>query len=345
MTQAFRGVNLGGWLVAERWMTPQLFEGVDGASEYALGRSLGREETRRRLAEHRATFITEADFAEIYRAGYDFVRLPVGYWLFDPAASEFVDGEAYVDQAFSWAARYGLRIVLDFHGLQGSQNGYDHSGREGKIDFFKRGNDHQALKTLEYMSQKYGRESSLMAIEVINEPKVGWFRSRQLVRYYSRAQQVVHAQLGSGVATIVSDGFRPEKLIRLLKRRHLNDRVVLDVHLYQIFTPWDRQATLDEHVARVEEVWQPLLERLSRDVPVMVGEWSAALPGRAYEGLSGGEAEHAGVYFRAQQQLFDELAWAHSYWSYRAPGLGVWSLRDTSWWPEKSLPKHAKSAK
>ena len=27
-TQKLRGVNLGGWLVLEKWMTPSLFEGL-----------------------------------------------------------------------------------------------------------------------------------------------------------------------------------------------------------------------------------------------------------------------------------------------------------------------------
>ncbi|MCY0903238.1 MAG: glucan 1,3-beta-glucosidase, partial [Firmicutes bacterium] len=32
-TNKIRGVNLGGWLVLERWMTPSLFAGLDAKDE------------------------------------------------------------------------------------------------------------------------------------------------------------------------------------------------------------------------------------------------------------------------------------------------------------------------
>ncbi len=83
MGKALRGINLGGWLVAERWMTQDLFRGVKGDDEYSLGWELGQEEASRRLKVHRDTFITQRDFRWIADQGFDFVRLPVGYWLLE----------------------------------------------------------------------------------------------------------------------------------------------------------------------------------------------------------------------------------------------------------------------
>src|SRR6478736_6585410 len=117
MKQARRGINLGGWLVAERWMTPQLFAGVIEDGEIALVRELGYDEARRRLEMHRSSFITEKDFQWIAEHGFEFVRLPVGYWLFEET-DDFIDGETYLRRAFEWATRYKLGVVLDFHGLQ-----------------------------------------------------------------------------------------------------------------------------------------------------------------------------------------------------------------------------------
>lgn len=31
-----KGVNLGGWLLLERWMSPSLFAGTDAVDEYTL---------------------------------------------------------------------------------------------------------------------------------------------------------------------------------------------------------------------------------------------------------------------------------------------------------------------
>jgi len=37
-------------------------------------------------------------------------------------------------KAIGWARKYGLRVNLDFHALPGSQNGYNHSGKQGSIN-------------------------------------------------------------------------------------------------------------------------------------------------------------------------------------------------------------------
>ena len=37
-----RGVNLGGWLVLEKWMTPSLFEGLSATDETTWCAELGR---------------------------------------------------------------------------------------------------------------------------------------------------------------------------------------------------------------------------------------------------------------------------------------------------------------
>ncbi|RYF28828.1 MAG: hypothetical protein EOO17_03865 [Chloroflexi bacterium] len=54
-----RGVNLGGWLLLERWMTPSLFEGITAQDEYQFMR---HPDAAARIAAHRKSFITEADF-------------------------------------------------------------------------------------------------------------------------------------------------------------------------------------------------------------------------------------------------------------------------------------------
>lgn len=322
MTKALRGINLGGWLVAERWMTPELFTGVVGEGEIALVRELGYEVAHDRLLRHRETFITEDDFRWIANQGFEFVRLPVGYWLFNET-NDFIDGEMYLRRAFEWARLHGLRVVLDFHGLQGSQNGYDHSGQVGKVRLYRRANKRQALATFEYMCRTYGSHEALLAVELINEPKVRWFLWR-LLRYYDRAVAIAVRYLAPTVQIVVSDAFKPRRMARALSRRGYGSRVVLDVHLYQVFTKADQSLTVDEHIGIVHREWKKLLKDLSNYLPVMVGEWSAALPS-----LADGEGRNT-EYFRAQQNLFEARSWAQCYWSYKAPGCGAWDYRSRS---------------
>lgn len=321
MCVALKGINLGGWLIAERWMTPALFEGVRESGERAIGREMP-EQAPGRLGKHRREFITEKDFKWIAAHGFDFVRLPVGYWLFETTES-FVEGEEYVKLAFRWAEKHKLKVILDFHGLQGSQNGQDHSGQVGKVKFYKRYHTNRALATVDYLTRQYGHEPALLAIELINEPKIHWFIFR-LVRYYERAYRIAQRNVAPRVKIIVSDAFKPLRLARALHRKQLGEQLVLDVHLYQLFSKFDKRLSYEDHIRKIHDEWQPLLTRLHTYVDVLVGEWSAALPGEALHQRDARQL--CSYYYESQKQLFDELAWGHSYWSYKAPGNGPWDF-------------------
>lgn len=117
-----RGVNLGGWLVLEPWITPSIFDqwanGGGVVDEYTLTAALGKDEASRRLNAHWASWITEEDFKEIASMGLNHVRIPVGYWAFNPLPGDpFVQGQlTYLDQAIVWARNHGLKVMLDLHG-------------------------------------------------------------------------------------------------------------------------------------------------------------------------------------------------------------------------------------
>ena len=49
-----KGVNLGNWLVLEKWMSPALFEGTTAEDEYYLPRQLSKEVYEARIKIHRA---------------------------------------------------------------------------------------------------------------------------------------------------------------------------------------------------------------------------------------------------------------------------------------------------
>lgn len=319
---ALRGINVGGWLVAERWMTPELFEGVSGQGERAIGRELPGEEARARILAHRDSFITEEDFKWIADHGFDFIRLPFGYWLFEEAEG-YVSGTRHVTHAFTWAQKHGLRVLLDFHGLQGSQNGRDHSGEEGGVRFYNSDNTNRALATIEYVARTYGASGGLLGIEVINEPKLQPHLGK-LMRYYERAYATVVAHTPPDVKVIVSDGFQTDRVMRGLARHSFGDRLVVDAHLYQLFTEKEKQMGLDEHVRKVSVEWKQLLIQLGGQA--LIGEWTAALPGKAVEGRDVREALE--TYYDAQERVFNEYAWAHSYWSYRVSGSSGWSYRE-----------------
>ncbi|HEX8389909.1 MAG TPA: cellulase family glycosylhydrolase [Candidatus Saccharimonadales bacterium] len=323
---SYKGINLGGWLIAERWMTPDLFEGVKGDGEAALVIELGRDEAERRLRAHRDTFITERDIKWLADHRINLVRIPFGYWLFE-RTQNFFDGESHLVDVLKWCQKHNVKVVLDLHGLQGSQNGYDHSGRAGRIGFYWPWNRRAALRTLAYVCKTYGLHPQVVGIEVINEPKVNMLTQPLLLRYYARAIALVSRSTPQNVTVIVHDAFRPVAMARALQKRGLiTERVVLDAHLYQVFRIRDNVMTLRQHITEVD-AWNELLEQLNGTVSVMIGEWSAALRHTTYAIEGKDEAAGAPRYFKAQQRVFAEQSWAHCYWSYKAPGAGTWDYR------------------
>ena len=100
--RGIRGVNLGNWLVLERWMEPEIFRGTDAEDETWLNRDLPKAELEKCLKKHRETFITEKDFEEIHKLGLNTVRIPVPYFIFGdfPPYSGCIE---YLDRAFDWA--------------------------------------------------------------------------------------------------------------------------------------------------------------------------------------------------------------------------------------------------
>ena len=72
-----RGVNLGNWLVLEKWMSPGLFAGTDAEDETTLCRRLDDATKRERYALHRDSFITDRDIAYLANHGFELLRLPV----------------------------------------------------------------------------------------------------------------------------------------------------------------------------------------------------------------------------------------------------------------------------
>ena len=177
-----RGVNIGGWLVAEHWMTKgsPAWDGVPDdvadKGEYATMKYLGHEKGDRQFDDHRRTFITEADFKDIAAAGMNTVRLPVGYWIvgFDKTWGSDVDSWKiyapgaldYLDKAIrQWGPAHNILVLISFHAAKGSQNGNDNSSPEvsGQANWFGyKENVNNSLDAVEFLAKRYKDESAFL---------------------------------------------------------------------------------------------------------------------------------------------------------------------------------------
>jgi len=302
-------------------MTESLYEGVRGSGERAIGQQLGHEEAERRINEHRDTFITEADFKQIKEYGFDLVRLPVGYWLFEEAEG-FVSGADHVQRAMDWAAQHDLKVLLDLHGAQGSQNGKDHSGQTGRVNFFKGDNREKTIGTIEHLATTYGNHPALWGLELLNEPRA-FVRFKPLIDYYEQAYWAAAALLPPDKKIVVNDVVpaQSRRLERELGKRLLGDQLVLDLHPYRAHIPFGQYITPKRHLDVVNGAWRSRFADVSQRVPIIIGEWSQALPGSP-------TAETKKVFYDDQVSVYGKFALAHFYWSWKAPCLGDWSYRD-----------------
>ena len=57
------------------------------------------------------------------------MRIPIGYWAYEVGPGEpFISGQHdYLLKAVTWAGQYNIKVIVDLHGVPGSQNGYTRS--------------------------------------------------------------------------------------------------------------------------------------------------------------------------------------------------------------------------
>lgn len=278
-----RGVNLGGWLVLERWMTPELFNGYDALDEYHLLEALG-EKRHDVIKHHRDTFITKDDFKWIKDHGIDTVRIPIGYWLFN-AEYPYIKAKSYVDQAFDWADEVGLFIVLDLHAAPGCQNGFDNGGLSGICEWHKRnGHIDQTLAFLKQLAQTYKHQSSLKGIEVLNEPR--WDISLKIIQdFYKTSYTIIRDTIPRLIDIYFHDGFRLNEWESFFKENAF-ENVYLDTHMYQVFSDNDATRKPHEVIEKVAIKRHNELQHVLPYVNVIIGEWSLGIHPNTLDQLS-----------------------------------------------------------
>ena len=319
LNKTIQGVNLGGWLLVERWMTPSLFEGTDAEDEYSLSQLNGGAD---RLRRHHKTFITEADWQWLADHGITHVRLPIGYWALDGDAP-YISVRKTLDWAFKMADLYGVKILLDVHALKGSQNGTIHSGRQGAVNWQAHIPDN--LEALRNIARRYRDQPALWGIEIINEPKVlgNYFA---LLRYYRQAYHMLRKELRAGTYTVFQDGFVPPLFAGALWPRK-DYPVIMDTHFYLLPTQFLHKASPKKYDGLRTALYSFLLVTARIRQPVIVGEWSSILPQPQFNAVP--HSQHmqllAGTIIRQRKAYRSALA--TFYWNYKTEGSGMYNYR------------------
>lgn len=317
------GVNLGNWLIVEKWMCEELFAGTGVYDEYGLSQTaIGKE----RIKRHRDTYITEADFMWMAKNNIELLRIPVGYWLFEEDES-YVSGVRYLDWAMEMAQKYNLKVLIDLHGAPGSQNGLDHGGKIGDASWYK--DKIAQAKTIQILNQiatRYYDNAAFWGLEILNEPKFGWDEYWILRRFYKRTYKSLKKTLRPGIYTIFSDAYRPLLFTGMLYGSR-KFPVAMDIHWYAFAVNWRRLKTIERYFKKVSRR-KLMLKLIQLFHPVIIGEWNASLPEEALQGKS--QAERNAVmreHYSMQKSVYAE-AKAEFYWNYLSSRPSVWNYRD-----------------
>lgn len=353
ITPELRGVNLGSWLLLERWMVPSLFDGLTATDETSFCVELGAGAAER-LREHWNHWIRREDFAWIAERGLNAVRIPFGHWIFGPdypyhraygaSPHPFVEGGIDVlDRAMDWAAEFGLRVMLDLHAAPGCQNGFDNGGILNVCEWHTKAEYREhTLAVLERIAQRYRGHSALYAIECLNEPR--WdVPTDYLKDFYLAAYARIRRHCpAERVAVVFHDGFRSFREYAGFMQAPQYRNVMFDLHRYQCFDRRDIDADIFAHMAKVGGEWRDEADAINAELglPAVCGEWSLGLDLRvvslwaegpfnhALEHMDAFERDVANRGYAAAQLLAFEKYLGWFFWSYRTETTPAWCFRD-----------------
>lgn len=292
-----KGVNLGNWLVLEKWMNPNLFCGTAAEDEYYLPSQLTKEEYEARIRTHRQEYITERDFVRIKAMGLNAVRIPIPYFIFGDRPP-FIGCIEELDKAFNWAEKYDLQILIDLHTVPDSQNGFDNGGISGVCKWSQQPEEVEfVLRLLEKLAVRYGKRKGLWGIEVLNEPILedtwNWLHvterypavdpkkaegtkpnTMEFIRqFYLDAYHVIRKHLAEDKYIVYHDAFKL-KVWKDFMREDKYKNVVLDTHQYlMVAEAKGCEQTIEGYKKYIKEHVEQDIAEMQQYFPVICGEW------------------------------------------------------------------------
>jgi len=315
-----RGTNVGGWLLAERWLVgayetatdttccsgvpnPYNHSTVDCRTmkppiDPQAGANLTCQDDERaasvwrrangtvdQILQFRDEWITRQDFVIMAQRGINSIRIPIGHWVVHPSPPYIYGrGLGYIDDAVRWSKEFGQTVLLDLHGAVGSQNGKQTSGLEDwawtSADF----DVNATLEVLRTLASRYANESHVIGIELINEPELP---VEVLLDFYRRASDIIRLHMPpERVAVVINLFYIYEVFTIAWHSMNWNlpasryPNLVYDLHFYYTFAA--KGAPWVSVYFWTSTIFIEIQSALLSIVgrPALVGEWSLAIPSK-----------------------------------------------------------------
>ncbi|GMF26628.1 unnamed protein product [Phytophthora fragariaefolia] len=342
-----KGVNLGSWPVAEKWMTSSadFWTGAENSSfgEYtAINEAADPDTIRSNLAYHHRTFVTESDIADMAAVGINTVRVPVGYWIVgfdhdDPSGRAewrvYTNGTLkYLDALVTdWAKTHNVAVLLSVHAAKGSQNGADNSSPSvyGSEFWGAYGeNVNNTIDMVAFLAARYKAEDAFLGFGLLNEPN-GDTTTDVLYDYYERAYAAVRATGSECVLTVAPllSQQSPDTLTDFMQAPAYSN-VWVEWHPYFV---WGYDAVSDAELVNtsVKVNFQGDVSAWNADENhnrLFLGEWCFATNGKFQD-----DPELFYDFAQAETDVVNQAEGGWTYWSWRIyedeTGDNMWSLR------------------
>lgn len=318
-----RGVNLGGWLLNELWMTDMGPQSDTLSCErhvrQTLMRRFGARRAEQLLRIYHDHYIMPADFDLIARMGMTCVRLPIYYELLERDEQPGVyraDGWRRIDAVVSNCAVRGLYCILDLHGAPGGQHTEHTTGQTGRNRlFYEKAFQDRTVALWKAMASRYASQPAVAGYDLLNEPW-GAPTPDALLSLYDRIYRAIRS-VGAQQLIFLEDRGPGTSMEELPPPRQKNWRhVVYSFHPY-LFERNDaasHRAFVDERVRTYEAF------AASRNAPVLIGEFHP----------QGGEES-----WRYYLTTFNTRGTHWTLWSYKCSArMGDWGIVHTSVAPD-----------
>lgn len=342
MAERIRGVNLSGWFIPEPWVTPSLFVATGAANETELQAALGATLYNERFRQHLETFISEDDFRRMSAIGLNAVRLPVPWYAFGAKgdAEVFIPVVDYIDRAFEWADKYGLKVLIDLATVPGGQGDSNDSSRSSSLAatwHSSTNGRHIALNVLERLSMRYGTSDALMGIELLDSPVMSVRKnlftvtegipSHYLRNFYRDAYEVVRLNMPEDRMVVFSASGYPDAWKRFMSGAQYKN-VCMDVHLYHYRDEKALDITSPSGLSTaITRNKQMIREARRAGFPVIVGEWSGAAVLSNASVTPEGRTAYERVFISNQLASFAEsLGWFFQTWK-TEKRIAAWDAR------------------
>jgi len=166
---ALKGTNLGNWLVPEGYVWH--FDGGPQSPkeiEALITELVGPEKAEAFWKTYRERYVTREDIQFIKAQGFNSVRIPMHWKLFQ---TDDAEGFHLLDRVGGWCHEAGLLVVLDLHAAPGGQTGTNIDDGHGYPWLFRDAQaQQQTIDLWARLARHYHNETAVLGYDLLNEP-------------------------------------------------------------------------------------------------------------------------------------------------------------------------------